>query len=147
MGYRLAGDGVSKDGVFIVPGGNGWSEYQEWAKINTPDPEFTDDQLAAILERAIEQHGNELVDSIGPKTARQKDRMIARAMRLLHKKVKNELVDQGEIDELDAADTLADKIEQIEQFAGNEKLWVLDQARTREELESYNVNTRPWPGQ
>lgn len=148
--YKIYGSGVIRnvDGAAIPNDDRNshWQAYQEWiSQGNTPDPEFTIDELRARANLMIEEKANSLIDSSTSHNPREKRKSLARSIRLLRKELKGTAT-QGDIDELDINESISNYIDSVGLSASDGISWVNDQARTTKELESFDpaINIT-WP--
>lgn len=143
--YKLAYGGVLKDGEFIPAGHHKYFAYEAWISDgNTPEPQFTVDQIREQKQLEIAEEGRRRIDAYGPSDARQQRRAMVRGMKLVRKQAKGTLTPE-ESTELDNLELIGDNIESTEQLIESE-IEALDLITDRAELESYDPIDGPsWP--
>ena len=148
--YRLHEDGVLRqaDNAFIPndPQNCGWKIYQQWlAEGNTPDPEYTLDELKDKVASAIIDEANTRVDAVTSNDPRAKRMSLAKAIKRINKKLDGN-ANQADLDYLAAQATIADHLENIEATAATNIAWAQDPARTEAELTAFDPATDiTWP--
>lgn len=140
--YKLRNSGVIRaaDGAYIPNDerNSNWLQYQQWVTDgNTPDQEYTIDELRDSAISKVEGMVDSLVDASTSNSPRKKRKSLARSIMLLRKELKSSAT-QAEIDELDADELVAEYMDNLELSASNGILWINDQARTIEDLVSYD---------
>lgn len=144
--FRVAGEGyqdlTTKE--FITPGSRRWDEVQDWITDgNTPEPEFTVDQLREQRKVEVAEEGRRRIDAYGPSDSRAQRRALARAVKLTRKQAKGTLTPE-ESTELDALEAIGDNIEATEQLIES-VVDYLDGVSDRAALEAYDpVNDPGW---
>jgi len=97
-----------------------------------------------LLELASER--DKRIDStVGTGDARKKNRLMARQLKLLYKKIKNNKSPEEDV-ELDSMEILSDLLDMIDNTHDETQLYLESNKRTLEEITMYDVvNTPDWP--
>ena len=148
--YKLHGNGVLRttDNAIIPNDAKNcdWKIYQQWLTAgNTPDPEYTIDELQTKVVNDIGETANAKVDVVTSTNPRAKRKAMMKSIKWLRKETKG-IASQTELNQLDAQEAISDYIEELEATTASNIAWAQDPARTEAELIAFNPETNiTWP--
>ncbi len=146
--YKLRLDGkILKIPTGEIFGNDSWlmDEYDEWINNgNTPEPEYTIEDLRGAITSMIKEERNRRVDALCG-SDRDKRMMMLKGILLNRKRAKDEQLTDDELNDDAAMINIAESIDAIYDFADTQIDWVNLESTTINDLESYNVTDANWP--
>lgn len=149
--YKLHNSGGvirAADNALIPPdeGNCGWKIYQQWlGEGNTPDPEFTIDELRNLAIANISEVSNGRIDAVIGSDTRGKLTKLMSGTLLTRKEAKGQASPQ-EVAALDELQNTALYVQACQAEAETWTTWANDPSRTYEDLKVFSPQTDiTWP--